>query len=333
MTKFSASAAMWCAVLLAACFPVVPRAVAGTVDVAVVRAWSRATPPGTSVGVAYFEVTNGGAADELLTIDSPACARVEMHATTMVNGTMQMRQTGPVSVPAGGRIAFEPSGLHAMLFGLKAPLRAGQRVPLTFVFRHAGTLSVEAIVQGIGAQGPLPGAADAPPTAAYRLSVWPQRAQSPGFELVDAAGRLRRLSDFRGRIVVLFFGFVHCPDACPAELFKLSLVMKKLGSLSDRVQVLFVTLDPQRDTRAVLKSYVAAFDPRFVGLTGTTSQIDAAAASFFVEYARVASGTDYTIDHSTSTFVLDAAGRLRLVGTVNTAVDDYAHDLAVLATL
>jgi protein SCO1/2 len=311
--------------------PIVTPAV--TTQLAVSGAWSRATAPGASVGVAYFAVANSGAADELVAIESPVCEHVEMHATSMANGMMQMRRTESVSIPAGGRVVFEPSGLHAMLLGLKAPLRAGQRVPLTLIFRHAGRVPVAARVQGVESEGPPPEAAAASPSAAYKLSVWPPRIESPDFELVDPAGRVRRLTDYRGRIVVLFFGFVHCPDVCPAELFKLSLAMKKLGPLSGRVQVLFVSLDPARDTRKVLKTYVAAFDPRFVGLTGTTAQIDAAAASFFVEYARVGAGADYTIDHSTSTFVLDAAGRLRLVGAANAGVDDYAHDLAALAAL
>jgi protein SCO1/2 len=111
----------------------------------------------------------------------------------------------------------------------------------------------------------------------------------------------------------------------------LALVLKKLGVLRERIQVLFITLDPERDTPAVLKSYVSAFDSRIVALTGTTAQIDAAAASFFVQYARVGSGADYTIDHSTSTYVIDAAGRLRLIGGMKTTIGDYAHDLNALA--
>jgi protein SCO1/2 len=167
--------------------------------------------------------------------------------------------------------------------------------------------------------------------ADYRMAVWPPHAESPRFNLTDADGGPRSLADFRGRVVVVFFGFVHCPDACPTELFKLALVMKKLGALRDRIEVLFITLDPQRDTPAVLKSYVSAFDPRFVALTGTTAQIDAAAASFFVQYARVGTGADYTVDHSTATYVIDVAGRLRLVGGMKTTTADYAHDLRALA--
>jgi protein SCO1/2 len=174
--------------------------------------------------------------------------------------------------------------------------------------------------------------ATAAPGDTYRLALWPRQGESPDFQLMDVNGHRRTLRDYRGRIAVVFFGFVHCPDVCPAELFKLGLVMKRLGTLAQRVQVLFITLDPDRDTRSLLKSYVTAFDPHFIGLTGTTAQIDRAAARFYVEYARVGIPGDYTIDHSSSTFVLDAQGRLRLVGTTKTTAADYAHDLAVLAS-
>ncbi len=165
----------------------------------------------------------------------------------------------------------------------------------------------------------------------YRLALWPRHGESPDFQLVDFDGHPRTLHDYRGRVAVVFFGFVHCPDVCPAELFKLALVMKQLGSVSQRVQVLFITLDPERDSGALLKSYVTAFDPHFLGLTGTAAQVDRAATNFYVEYARVGIGSDYTIDHSSSTFVLDAQGRLRLLGTAKATVADYAHDLAALA--
>src|SRR5260370_6423474 len=114
----------------------------------------------------------------------------------------------------------------------------------------------------------------APPSRPNRLAIWPQGAGSPAFDLIDAEGVPRTLRDYRGRVVVIFFGFLHCPDACPAELFKLALVMKQLGQVAAHVQVLFITLDPERDTPALLKSYVSAFDQRFMGLTGTTAQVD-----------------------------------------------------------
>ncbi len=294
----------------------------------VTRAWSRSTPPGISVGVAYFEIVNSGAADTLLSIESPLAQRVEMHATTTVDGLMQMRQVQSAAVPPGGRVVFEPSGLHAMLIGLKQPLKEGERLPLTLIFRHAGTVRVEAVIRGLGTETP---SARQSSSSEYRLSVWPQHAPSPDFKLTDFDGRPRTLADYRGHVVVVFFGFVRCPDACPAELFKLALVMKQLGELSEQVRVLFVTLDPERDTPTVLKSYLTAFDPRFVGLRGTNGQIERAAANFYVEYARVGTGADYTLDHSTSTFVLDGGGHLRLVGGMTTNVADFAHDLTALA--
>jgi protein SCO1/2 len=164
----------------------------------------------------------------------------------------------------------------------------------------------------------------------FRLPAWPPGAASPDFKLVDFDGKPRTLADYRGRVVVLFFGFVHCPDACPAELLKFSLAMKRMGAASKQVQVVFVTLDPDRDTPVVLKKYVRAFDPRFIALTGTHAQIDQAATSFFVQYAKVSIGDDYTVDHSTGTFVLDSSGRLRLLGTLQTSVNDLVHDLGLL---
>jgi protein SCO1/2 len=174
----------------------------------------------------------------------------------------------------------------------------------------------------------------APPAAPLqpnRLAVWPQGVASPAFELLDTEGVSRTLRDYRGQTVVIFFGFLHCPDACPAGLFKLAQVMKQLGHVATQVQVLFITLDPERDTPPSLKRYVSAFDPRFIGLTGTSAQIDQAASSFNVQYARVPLGNDYTIDHSTGIFIFDGVGRLRLIGTTNSPVADFTHDITALA--
>jgi protein SCO1/2 len=111
---------------------------------------------------------------------------------------------------------------------------------------------------------------------------------------------------------------------------KLALVMKHLGAQRVRVQVLFVTLDPERDTPALLKAYVSAFDPQFVGLTGTAVQIDRAATVFFVQYARVQQGRDYVIDHSNRLAVIDGAGQLRLMANGDSSVADLTHDLDAL---
>ncbi|MGA2565121.1 MAG: copper chaperone PCu(A)C [Steroidobacteraceae bacterium] len=115
----------------------------------VLKAWSRATAPGASVGVAYFEIVNSGAADTLTAIQSPVAERVEMHSMRIDAGVMQMRPVASVQVPAGARVSFRPGGLHAMLMELKEPLKEGQRFPLTLVFEHAGPIRIEALVQGL----------------------------------------------------------------------------------------------------------------------------------------------------------------------------------------
>lgn len=118
-------------------------------SVQVLNAWSRATAPGASVGVAYFEIVNSGAADALIGMESPVAERAEMHSTSMNGAVMQMRPVASVQVPAGARILFEPGGLHAMLIDLKQPLQQGQRFALTLLFERAGRIRVEVLVRGI----------------------------------------------------------------------------------------------------------------------------------------------------------------------------------------
>ncbi len=135
-----------------------------------------------------------------------------------------------------------------------------------------------------------------------------------GFALTDPAGKMRTLADFRGKVVIVFFGFTHCPDVCPTTLVELKQVMQKLGPDADRVQVLFITLDPERDTAKVLAQYVPAFDPRFLGLYGDAATTLRTAKDFKVFYEkRPGSAADtYSIDHSAASFAFDPAGRLRL---------------------
>jgi protein SCO1/2 len=153
--------------------------------------------------------------------------------------------------------------------------------------------------------------------ASYRLTEWPAVAPGPNFQLVDMNGHRRSLRDYAGSVSIVFFGYTHCPDVCPGELLELSQVVRKLGPLASHVQVLFISLDPERDTPELLKDYVTSFDPRFVGLTGSNAEINAVAAGFSVQFAKVALGNDFTVDHSTGTYVLDQTGRLRLVGTLD----------------
>jgi protein SCO1/2 len=165
---------------------------------------------------------------------------------------------------------------------------------------------------------------------AFKLAPWPQAAHPPSFRLRDADGAARTLQDYRGKVVVVFFGFLRCPGICSAEMHKLAVAMKQLGKRAAQVQVLFITLDPRHDSPMLLKSYLRAFDPRFIGLTGTTAQINQTTSSFQVQYTRVPQGTDYTIAHSTATLIIDASGQLRLVSAAESPVADLVHDLAIL---
>jgi protein SCO1/2 len=152
------------------------------------------------------------------------------------------------------------------------------------------------------------------------------------FQLVDHNGQPRSLSDFRGKVVVVFFGFTHCPDVCPITLAELARALGKLGADADRVQVLMVTVDPERDTPEVLKQYVTALDSRFLGLTGEADAIARTAKEFKVFYQKSPGATPeaYSVDHSSGSYVFDARGRLRLLVTYGQGADVFAHDIAQL---
>jgi protein SCO1/2 len=151
-------------------------------------------------------------------------------------------------------------------------------------------------------------------------------------ELTDHHGKARRLEDFRGKAVVLFFGFARCPDVCPTTLADMAQVMRQLGPLADRVQVLFVTVDPERDTQAALAKYVPAFDKRFVGLRGDLEATRAAAKEFKVYFEKRPAETpgEYSVDHSAQSYVIDPAGRLRLFVRHERIAEDLAPDLRTL---
>ena len=149
-------------------------------------------------------------------------------------------------------------------------------------------------------------------------------------ELTDHTGRPRKLEDFRGKAVVLFFGFTHCPDVCPTTLADLSGAIKQLGSEADRVQVLFVTVDPERDTKEVLGKYVTAFDPRFLGLYGDAAATQRAAKEFKIYYEKRKTPEGYSVDHSGQTYVIDPQGRLRLFVRHDRIGSDLPDDLKTL---
>jgi len=151
-------------------------------------------------------------------------------------------------------------------------------------------------------------------------------------ELTDHNGRVRTLEDFRGKAVVVFFGYTQCPDVCPTTLAMLADVMKRLGPDADRVQVLFVTVDPERDTAELLSKYVPAFDPRFLGLRGDADATARTAKEFKVIYQKQPGTTpgSYSMDHSAGLYVFDPQGQVRLYVGHNQGPDVVAHDIAAL---
>lgn len=145
-------------------------------------------------------------------------------------------------------------------------------------------------------------------------------------------GKPRTLADFRGKAVVVFFGFTHCPDICPTTLVDAAAVMKALGKDAERVQVLMVTVDPERDTAEVLSKYVPAFDPRFLGLYGDAAATQRAAKEFKIFYEKRPGSVPgaYTVDHSGQSYVIDPQGRLRLFVRHDRIAQDLAEDLRTL---
>ena len=145
-------------------------------------------------------------------------------------------------------------------------------------------------------------------------------------------GRPRTLADFRGKAVVLFFGYTYCPDVCPTTLADMAGVIKTLGKDAERVQVLFVTVDPERDTHEVLAQYVPAFDARFLGLYGDAAATQRAAKEFKIFYEKRAgsSPSSYSVDHSAQSYVIDPQGRLRLFVRQDRISQDLGDDLRVL---
>jgi protein SCO1/2 len=149
-------------------------------------------------------------------------------------------------------------------------------------------------------------------------------------DLTDHTGKPRHLEDFHGKAVVVFFGFTHCPDVCPTTLAEMAQVVKQLGPDGERVQVLLVTVDPERDTKDALAKYVTAFDPRFLGLYGDLEQTRRVAKDFKIYFEKRKTADGYSIDHSAQSYVIDPQGRLRLFVRHDRISSDLPDDLRTL---
>lgn len=152
------------------------------------------------------------------------------------------------------------------------------------------------------------------------------------FALTDHNGKQRSLEDFRGQVVVMFFGFTHCPDVCPTTLAELAGAVKRLGPAGEKVQVLLVTIDPERDTPELLAKYVTAFNPKFLALRGNADETARVAKEFKVIYQKVAGPREenYAMDHSAGSYIFDRQGRLRLYVSYGRGADVFAHDIDLL---
>ena len=152
------------------------------------------------------------------------------------------------------------------------------------------------------------------------------------FRLTDHNGKVRTMSDFRGKVVTLFFGFTHCPDVCPTTLSDMGQVMLKLGKDADRLQVLFITVDPKRDTPELLAKYVPAFHPSFIGLYADVETTAKTAKDFKIHYREQPGKTpaSYSVDHTAGTLVFDSQGRLRLFHPYGMSPELIAADIKIL---
>jgi protein SCO1 len=151
-------------------------------------------------------------------------------------------------------------------------------------------------------------------------------------DLPDTEGKRRHIADFKGKLTVVFFGFTQCPDVCPTTILELAQVKKALGADGDKVQGVFISLDPERDTPEILKAYVNNFSPDFIALRGTPEETQAAAKRFKVFYAKVPGKTEgsYSMDHTAGSFVFDAQGKVRLFTRYGAGAEALKHDLQLL---
>lgn len=153
-----------------------------------------------------------------------------------------------------------------------------------------------------------------------------------GFTLTDHNGQTRSLTDFKGQVVVIFFGFTQCPDVCPTSMGELAEARRLLGPQGDKLQGLFISIDPERDTPEIMKAYMASFDPSFLALYAAPDQLPELAKSFKVYYKKVdgKTPTSYTMDHSAGSYVYDTQGRIRLYTRQRSGPQALAEDIKLL---
>ena len=173
-------------------------------------------------------------------------------------------------------------------------------------------------------------AAPAASPPAFKAGVFDPPRQAPDFSLQGTNGQELRLSQYRGKVVLLAFGYSHCLSVCPITLHTFAQTLRQMGTAAAGVRVVYVTVDPQRDTPANLKAFVGGFDPRIIGGTGTEQQLAQVRKDYGVSATRIPDGNSYMYDHSSSIYLIDRVGRLRALMPYGHTPDDFANDLRIL---
>jgi len=173
-------------------------------------------------------------------------------------------------------------------------------------------------------------AARAADDAELKAGVFSPARTAPDFSLRGSDGSELTLGRYRGKIVILEFGFTSCPDVCPTTLAALAQARRQLGEKADDLQIVYITVDPERDDAERLRGYLAAFDPTFIGGTGTAEQLAAVRREYGIAATRIALPAGYAFSHSSYTYLIDREGRLRALMPYGHAPDDYAHDVEIL---
>jgi len=191
------------------------------------------------------------------------------------------------------------------------------------------TASLTALLLLAGCQ-PQQDSSPALPLRFHSMDITGLMPDASHFSLTDHEGKERSLADFKGHAVLIFFGFTQCPDVCPMALARASEIKQLLGEAGQRLQVLFVTLDPERDTPEILKAYTTTFDPAFIGLYGDIKRTQETARNFKVYFKKVPTGSSYTLDHTALSYVYDPSGVLRLALRHNQSAAECAEDIRQL---
>lgn len=178
--------------------------------------------------------------------------------------------------------------------------------------------------------GVLAAAAGAADEASLKAGVFSPPREAPAFTLQASDGGELKLERYRGKVVILEFGFTSCPDVCPTTLAALARARKELGAEGDGLQVVYVTVDPERDDAARLREYLRTFDSSFVGGTGSAEQLAAVRRDYGIAAERVTSAAGYSFSHSSYTYLIDREGNLRALMPYGHTADDYVHDVRIL---